>query len=147
MALGDNGPQFSWLDAELRKEKATVAALREELDQHKVMLADQTQRLKAMEDRLAKLQGQLLRVSDVEEAIQHTRDELVLRMSEIKQDLDGGVPFLKDIPGVGAAFKHKKKISIKTELVILLKPVLVDGGLKWDSVKDNFDETIREAAH
>jgi MSHA biogenesis protein MshL len=68
-------------------------------------------------------------------------------MSEIKQDLDGGVPFLKDIPGVGAAFKHKKKVSIKTELVILLKPVLVDGGLKWDSVKDNFDETIREAAH
>ncbi len=68
-------------------------------------------------------------------------------MSEIKQDLDGGVPFLKDIPGVGAAFKHKKKLSIKTELVILLKPVLVDGGLKWDSVKDNFDETIREAAH
>jgi len=68
-------------------------------------------------------------------------------MSELKQDLDGGIPFLKDIPGVGAAFKHKKKLNIKTELVILLKPVLVDGGLKWDSVKDNFDETIREAAH
>jgi len=67
-------------------------------------------------------------------------------MSEIQQDLDGGVPFLKDIPGVGAAFKHKKKLSIKTELVILLKPILVDGGMKWDSVKGKYDPAIQEAA-
>jgi len=67
-------------------------------------------------------------------------------MSEIKQDLDGGVPFLKDIPGIGAAFKHKATNTRKTELVILLKPVLVDNGLKWDAVKGNYDASMRDMA-
>ena len=78
--------QVSWLDEELRKEKAVVAALREELDKYKVAVADQNQRMGSLEGRLVKLQGQLARIPGVEEALQHTRDDLVLRMSELRQE-------------------------------------------------------------
>lgn len=77
----------SWLDEELRKEKAVVAELRDLVDKQQVMLADQAQRIMTLEDRLAKLQTQLTRVANVEQATQHTRNELVLRMSELRQEV------------------------------------------------------------
>jgi len=79
-------PNTAWLDEELRKEKAVVSELRDTLDKQQVTIADQAQRLLALEDRLTKLQGQLARVSEVEEAQRHTRDELVLMISELRQD-------------------------------------------------------------
>jgi MSHA biogenesis protein MshL len=67
-------------------------------------------------------------------------------MSTVEQDLDGGVPWLKDIPVVGNAFKHKKTALIKSEVVILLKPIIVDGGLKWEADKHRWNKSIQEAA-
>ena len=46
-------------------------------------------------------------------------------------DKDAGVPGLSRIPMVGNLFKHKKVASVKSELVILLKPVVVDSGNQW----------------
>ncbi len=40
-------------------------------------------------------------------------------------------PGLGDIPFLGAAFRHTKQISRKSELVILLKPVVVDSPAAW----------------
>jgi MSHA biogenesis protein MshL len=40
-------------------------------------------------------------------------------------------PGLGDIPFLGAAFRHTKQISRKSELVILLKPLVVDGPAAW----------------
>ena len=81
-----SGLQVSWLDEELRKEKAVVAALREQIDKHKVAMADQEQRMLSLEDRLAKLQGQLARIPTLEEFLQRTRDDLALRLAELRQD-------------------------------------------------------------
>jgi len=46
-------------------------------------------------------------------------------------DKDAGVPGLSGIPMLGNLFKHKKVVSVKSELVILLKPIVVDGGNQW----------------
>ncbi len=76
----------SWLDEELRKEKATVAALRDTVEKQQVAMSDQSQRIMALEERLAKLQAQLLKIPEVEESLRHTRDEVVLMMTELRQD-------------------------------------------------------------
>ena len=84
--IATSTPNTAWLDEELRKEKAVVSELRDVIDKQQVTIADQTQRILALEDRLTKLQGQLARVSEVEESQRHTRDELVLMISELRQD-------------------------------------------------------------
>jgi len=80
------GPAITWLDEELRKEKALTASLRDTVEKQQALLVDQAQRILALEDRLTKLQGQLLRIPDVEESLRHTRDELVLMISELRQE-------------------------------------------------------------
>ncbi|MFO7916680.1 MAG: hypothetical protein R6V13_01190 [Anaerolineae bacterium] len=85
-SVAESGPNVSWLDEELRKEKANVAELRETIDEQQVMLEDQAKRISMLEDRLAKLQGQLLRIPEVEEALQNTRDDLVSMMSDLRQE-------------------------------------------------------------
>ena len=80
------GPATTWLDEELRKEKALVASLRDLVEKQQAIVVDQAQRILAMEDRLTKLQGQLLRIPDVEESLRRTRDEVVLMISELRQE-------------------------------------------------------------
>ena len=65
-------------------------------------------------------------------------------MSEVEQDLDGGVPWLSDIPVIGNAFKHKATHKVKTELVILLKPVVVEAGQPWDTTASGLSEAMRK---
>ena len=81
-----SGPKASWLDEELRKEKTIVTELRDTVGKQQVVITDQSQRILTLEDRLAKLQAQLLRIPEVEEALRHTRDELVLMVSALRQD-------------------------------------------------------------
>jgi MSHA biogenesis protein MshL len=47
-------------------------------------------------------------------------------MKEGTTDDNASVPFLGDIPIIGNLFKHKRITRIKNELVILLKPTIVD---------------------
>ena len=84
--ISQTSPTTMWLDEELRKEKAIVAQLRDVADKQQILLADQAQRTLALEDRLVKLQGQLLRISEVEEALRHTRDELALMLADLRKD-------------------------------------------------------------
>ncbi len=53
-------------------------------------------------------------------------------MQESINDQDAKTPFLGDLPGIGSLFTHKKKTSIKSELVILLKPVVVRSSDEWN---------------
>lgn len=46
-------------------------------------------------------------------------------MSDESNDLDRGIPGLKDIPGVGEVFSSKRIETEKTELVIFLRPIVV----------------------
>jgi MSHA biogenesis protein MshL len=47
-------------------------------------------------------------------------------MTESTNNVDGKRPILGDIPGVNALFRTKNKAKSKTELVILLRPIVVD---------------------
>jgi MSHA biogenesis protein MshL len=47
-------------------------------------------------------------------------------MREIRQRNDYKTPFLGDVPGVGHLFKSKRDLSTTVELVLLLRPVVVD---------------------
>ncbi len=53
-------------------------------------------------------------------------------MQETTNDQDAKTPFLGDLPGVGGLFTHKKRASVKSELVILLKPVVVKSSDEWN---------------
>ncbi len=53
-------------------------------------------------------------------------------MQNISRDSTVSVPLLGDLPIVGGLFRHKQKSYVKSELVILLRPVVVDNGQVWD---------------
>lgn len=65
-------------------------------------------------------------------------------MQESINDQDAKTPFLGDLPGIGNLFSHKKQTSVKSELVILLKPVVVRSADEWNDellkTKDNIKE-------
>lgn len=53
-------------------------------------------------------------------------------MQERTNDQNAKTPILGDLPGVGGLFSHKKQASVKSELVILLKPVVVKSADEWN---------------
>jgi len=52
-------------------------------------------------------------------------------MSDRSERNNAGLPGLSSIPGVGELFKHRSNRSRKTELVILLRPVLANNDGVW----------------
>ena len=44
-----------------------------------------------------------------------------------------GVPLLSDLPGIGGLFRHVKSSSVKSELVILLRPMVVQSSRVWNA--------------
>lgn len=57
-------------------------------------------------------------------------------MQESSQNLDGKRPWLGDIPVLNLLFKSKARSSRKTELVILLRPIVVGADTWTDQVDD-----------
>lgn len=52
-------------------------------------------------------------------------------MQDLVRDSVSSTPFLGDMPIVGHMFRHTRKTSAKTELVILLRPVIVENSHGW----------------
>ncbi len=52
-------------------------------------------------------------------------------MKDITREDEASVPLLGDLPIFGSLFKHTKKSSSKSELVILLRPVVIGGDKGW----------------
>lgn len=52
-------------------------------------------------------------------------------MQDRDSELDAKTPALGDLPGVGALFRHKRTQQTKSELVILLRPVVIEGDGQW----------------
>ena len=65
----------------------------------------------------------------------------LMRESTRKQDFS--TPFLGKLPGVGALFRSKNSVSRKSELVILLKPIVVDQDLAWSAAAKESLDRIR----
>lgn len=57
-------------------------------------------------------------------------------MQESSHQLDGRRPWLADVPGLNLLFKTKNRSSKKTELVILLRPIVVGANTWQDQVSD-----------
>ena len=64
-------------------------------------------------------------------------------MREGTTEDNASVPFLGDIPLLGELFKHKRVTRIKSELVILLKPTIVEGGQVWSESIHNSGGTLQ----
>ncbi|MCO6412957.1 MAG: pilus (MSHA type) biogenesis protein MshL [Thiogranum sp.] len=52
-------------------------------------------------------------------------------MQDMVRDNVASTPFLGDVPVVGHMFRHTRKVSTKTELVILLRPLIVENNHVW----------------
>ncbi len=64
-------------------------------------------------------------------------------MQTTNREENSQVPLLGDIPVVGELFRHRNYSKVKSELVILLKPVVVDGAHTWQQQLERSGETIR----
>jgi MSHA biogenesis protein MshL len=54
-------------------------------------------------------------------------------MKNITSDELGAVPGISDVPFLGGAFKQKRKSNRRSELVILLRPIVVDKNAVWSN--------------
>jgi MSHA biogenesis protein MshL len=54
-----------------------------------------------------------------------------------------GMPVLRSIPGIGRLFRSERQIETKTELVILLKPIVADDDHVWTALTDESLQNIR----
>jgi MSHA biogenesis protein MshL len=64
-------------------------------------------------------------------------------MQNLSRDVDAGTPYLQHIPFLGGMFKQKRQESVKSELVILLKPVVMgtEGwNLELQKSSDRFEQ-------
>lgn len=59
-------------------------------------------------------------------------------MQNQTQDINQSVPLLGELPLVGGLFRNKQQITTKSELVILLRPIVVDNDKVW---QDHLQQT------
>ncbi|MCA1805967.1 MAG: pilus (MSHA type) biogenesis protein MshL [Xanthomonadaceae bacterium] len=52
-------------------------------------------------------------------------------MENVTRNVVSRTPFLGDLPGVGGMFRHTKQETVKSELVILLRPIVEQGNELW----------------
>ena len=52
-------------------------------------------------------------------------------MKDSVREEQARTPLLGDIPLLGEMFRHRREISSKSELVILLRPVVIDSNHQW----------------
>ena len=66
-------------------------------------------------------------------------------MQNNTQSLTQGIPYLKDIPYLGNVFKHTVQKTTKSELVILLRPTVIDDKEKaWNNHIDSTNDRINK---
>ena len=70
-------------------------------------------------------------------------------MQDKTAELIAGVPFLKDIPFLGTVFRHTRQQSTKSELVILLRPVILDNYKIKTQLQNSYDRlnTLDQGFH
>jgi MSHA biogenesis protein MshL len=66
-------------------------------------------------------------------------------MRNSMQDESFSTPMLSKIPGIGNLFKSKRSVESKTELVILLKPIVIDGDDTWAQMAGESLQRIKKS--
>ncbi len=64
-------------------------------------------------------------------------------MQDSTNDTDATTPKLGDLPVIGAFFGHKRQATAKSELVILLRPIVVEGEDEWLNAATESRERFR----
>ncbi|MDH3589195.1 MAG: type II and III secretion system protein, partial [Gammaproteobacteria bacterium] len=65
-------------------------------------------------------------------------------MRNISRDESFGAPGLGRLPGIGGLFRSKRVVARKTELVILLRPIVVNDDENWAQAARDPLERIRD---
>lgn len=60
---------------------------------------------------------------------------------------ESGTPFLSSIPILGNLFKHISQEEVKSELVILLKPIVIDNADSWSKVIGESSSRVKQLYH
>ena len=68
-------------------------------------------------------------------------------MQELVRDEVASTPFFGDMPVIGNMFRHTRKTSTKTELVILLRPVVVNNNSVWQQQVQQATQRFRAIQH
>jgi len=63
-------------------------------------------------------------------------------MSNTDTKGDSGIPFLKDIPGLGQLFRTNTDQSVKQELIVLITPYIIDDDLVAEQVTKTFRDQL-----
>ncbi|MDB4470792.1 pilus (MSHA type) biogenesis protein MshL [Deltaproteobacteria bacterium] len=88
-------------------------------------------------------------VRETDSVVHAESGQLVVIGGLMKENIvaeDSGVPFLSDLPGVGSLFSHSRSISRKSELVILLRPQVINSPGDWTSNLEASRQRINEIA-
>ena len=64
-------------------------------------------------------------------------------MQNVRRDESAGVPVLGDLPVVGGLFRHQRQAVRKSELVILLRPIVVENGREWHEQLRRVQGTVK----
>ena len=56
-------------------------------------------------------------------------------------------PILSSIPILGELFKHYSEEKVKSELVILLKPIVIDDDANWSNVMNESSTRVKQIYH
>jgi len=62
---------------------------------------------------------------------------------ENKQGANRGIPFLKDIPVLGFLFGGTEKITSKTELVVMIKPIAISNSQEARNVTEEYRQKMQ----
>ncbi|MBF0158670.1 MAG: pilus (MSHA type) biogenesis protein MshL [Magnetococcales bacterium] len=84
---------------------------------------------------------------EVDSVIRVRNNDIVIIGGLMKRELrdsHADVPLLGSLPLVGALFSHTKKEWVKSELVVLLRPTVVEGGTVWEDQVTETAERIRQ---
>jgi chromosome segregation ATPase len=80
-----NGQMLTWLDEEHRKDKVMMGDILGQLDQHLTQITGLTKGLQDLEERLARVQSQSLRYSQIEQALGQVKTEVTLLFEQFNQ--------------------------------------------------------------
>ncbi|MEO5364961.1 MAG: pilus (MSHA type) biogenesis protein MshL [Magnetococcus sp. WYHC-3] len=89
----------------------------------------------------------LTKSREVDSVIRARTGEVVViggLMRRERRHQDDGVPLLNQLPVLGPLFEYRNRQVVTSELVILLRPVVVDDRDGWDAQIRNTAERIRE---
>ncbi len=84
-------------------------------------------------------------IRETDSIIKAKNEEIVViggLMQKKVKNLEAGIPYLKDLPGIGKFFTQQRDVTNKSELVILLKPKVVESS-DWESEYEVIEEKYR----